>query len=287
MKAGKTSPAFLFFHPNTIVMLRFANTLLLLFACMMLMGYAQAQELVILHTNDTHSQIEPYTHKADTNVGGFLRREAFVREVRSKHPNVLLLDAGDHSQGTPYFNFFKGYTEVKLMNAMAYDAVTLGNHEFDNGSAALAKRLKKATFAVVCANYVFHDKHLAKQVKPYVILEKAGKRIGIFGLVVDLHSLVAPNVADELSYQDPVAAAQKTVDELQQQKCDLIVCLSHLGVDESRVNDFTIAKEVPGIDIIIGGHSHKELDPPVQIGNTRIFQLANRGKGVGEITITF
>ena len=131
---------------------------------------AQERQLVILHTNDTHSQIEPYTYKADTNVGGFLRREALIRETREQNPNVLLFDAGDFSQGTPYFNFFKGYVELKLMNAMGYDAVTLGNHEFDNGCHALGKRLHKAKFPVVCANYEFKDKLLRKAVKPYVVL---------------------------------------------------------------------------------------------------------------------
>ena len=131
---------------------------------------AQERQLVILHTNDTHSQIEPFTYKADTNVGGFLRREAFIRETREQNPNVLLFDAGDFSQGTPYFNFFKGYVELKLMNAMGYDAVTLGNHEFDNGCHALGKRLRKAKFPVVCANYELSNKLLRKVVKPYVVL---------------------------------------------------------------------------------------------------------------------
>ena len=249
--------------------------------------FAQSGELVILHTNDTHSQIEPYTHKTDTNVGGFLRREALIREVRAQHKNVLLFDAGDFSQGTPYFNFFKGYTEVELMNAMGYDAVALGNHEFDNGSAALAKRLKKAHFRVVCANYQFHNKQLDKVVKPCVIIEKAGKRIGVFGLLADLKALVAPSTYAELTYLDPIETAKAMVVMLQRQNCDLIVCLSHLGVAENMVNDVEIAKKVKDIDIIIGGHTHTELSEPMLVGNTRIYQRANRGKNVGEIVITY
>ena len=245
------------------------------------------RELVILHTNDTHSQIEPYTSKTDTNVGGFLRREALIRDCRTQHANVLLLDAGDFSQGTPYFNFFKGYTEVYLMNKMHYDASCLGNHEFDNGSAALAKRVKKAKFPVLCANYVFHDKHLAKVMKPYTIIEKDGLKIGIFGLLVDLQPLVAPSVYAELTYLDPVDAARKMVAELKAQGCDLIICVSHLGIDENMVNDYTVAKEVPGIDLIIGGHSHTELKEPVLVGDTRVYQMTSKGKCVGEIIINY
>lgn len=257
--------------------------MLSLWAC----ACAQQRELVILHTNDTHSQIEPYTYKADTNVGGFLRREALIRQVRQQHSNVLLFDAGDFSQGTPYFNFFKGYTEVKLMNAMSYDAGALGNHEFDNGSAALAKRLRKAKFPVVCANYEFQCRALRKLVKPYVVIDRGDMKIGVFGLLVDLGSLVAPSISSELSYLNPVTSAQKAVAELKKQQCDLIVCLSHLGIDEYMVNDFSVAREVPDIDIIIGGHSHKELKEPVVIGETRIYQLANKGKCLGKITINY
>ena len=250
------------------------------------LAFAQSSELIILHTNDTHSQIEPYTYKADTNVGGFLRREAYIREVRSQHPNVLLFDAGDFSQGTPYFNFFKGYTEIYLMNAMKYDAVTLGNHEFDNGCGALAKRIKRAKFPFLCANYVFHNKALAKVVKPYTIIEKGGYKVGVFGLTVDLTALIAPSISKYLTYLDPIEEARKMVKTLQDQGCDLIVCLSHIGVEKDQITDYQIAKEVPGIDIIIGGHSHYEMKEPTVIGNTRIYQMANKGKCVGEITVS-
>lgn len=264
---------------------RFLFPLPILLFCALTVVSVRAQELVILHTNDTHSQIEPYTYKADTNVGGFLRREAYIREVRSLHPNVLLFDAGDFSQGTPYFNFFKGYTEIYLMNAMRYDAVTLGNHEFDNGCNALAKRIKKAEFPFVCANYVFHNKALAKVVKPYTIIEKGGYKVGVFGLTVDLKALIAPSTFKYLEYLDPIDVSRKMVKTLQDQGCNLIVCLSHIGVEKDQITDYQIAKEVPGIDIIIGGHSHYEMKEPTVIGNTRIYQMANKGKCVGEITI--
>lgn len=261
--------------------------LIFTFAFGTVMAQSASNELVILHTNDTHSQIEPYTSKTDTNVGGFLRREAIIRECRAQHQNVLLLDAGDFSQGTPYFNFFKGYTEVYLMNKMHYDAGCLGNHEFDNGSAALAKRVKKANFPLLCANYVFHDKHLAKVMKPYAVIEKGGLKIGVFGLLVDLQPLVAPAIYSELTYLDPVEAARKMVEVLRAKGCDMIICLSHLGIDEDMVNDYVVAKEVPGIDLIIGGHSHIELQEPVVIGNTKVYQMTNKGKCIGEITIKY
>ena len=245
----------------------------------------QSQPLVIMHTNDTHSQIDPYSYKKDINVGGFLRREAAIRDVRAENPYTLLLDAGDFSQGTPYFNIFKGYIEVRLMNAMGYDAATLGNHEFDNGCAALAARLKTADFPVVCANYQFANKKLAKVIKPYIIIERAGHRIGIFGLGVNLNGYTAPQIAREVTYLDPVEMSRKIVAELKAKNCDLIICLSHLGLDTNSDNDYLIALQVPEIDVIIGGHSHQELSEPVVIGNTRICQMTNRGKCFGVLTV--
>ena len=252
----------------------------------LMISVASAQPLVIMHTNDTHSQIDPYSYKGDVNVGGFLRREAAIREVRAENPLTLLVDAGDFSQGTPYFNFFKGYMEVRLMNAMGYDAATLGNHEFDNGSAALAARLKTADFPVVCANYQFANKKLAKVIKPYVIIERGGHKIGIFGLGVKLDGYVAPSISREVTYLDPVEVSRKMVAELKARNCDLIVCLSHVGVDTTRKdNDYEIARQVPEIDVIVGGHSHEELNPPVVVGHTRVCQMTNRGKCFGVLTI--
>ena len=246
----------------------------------------QSQPLVIMHTNDTHSQIDPYSYKKDINVGGFLRREAAIREVRAENPYTLLLDAGDFSQGTPYFNIFKGYMEVRLMNAMGYDAATLGNHEFDNGCAALAARLKTANFPVVCANYQFANKKLAKVIKPYTIIERGGHKIGIFGLGVDLSGYTAPQIAREVTYLDPVETARKMVAELKAQNCDLIICISHVGVNKNvKDNDYEIARQVPEIDVIIGGHSHEEINPPAVVGNTRICQMTNRGKCIGVLTV--
>ncbi len=259
---------------------------LIAFFCVCI-AFGQQRELVILHTNDTHSQIEPLTTMTDYNVGGFLRREAVIRSVREEHPDVLLLDAGDFSQGTPYYNFFKGRTEVKLMNAMGYDVCTLGNHEFDYGTKSLARLLKKAKFTIVCSNYDFKNKSLQKSVKKNVVLEKNGLKIGIFGLLTDVHSIVSQKMDEEALYLDPVRTAQNEVEELKSVGCQLIICLSHLGVDENTINDYTIAESVSGIDIIIGGHSHKEFQQPVVIGNTRIYQMAKSGKGIGKITLQY
>ncbi len=249
-------------------------------------AFGQSQPLVIMHTNDTHSQIDPYSYKNDRNMGGALRREAAIREVRAQYANTLLLDAGDFSQGTPYFNFFQGYVEVRLMNAMGYDAATLGNHEFDKGCSALAARLKTAKFPIVCANYLFSNKKLAKVVKPYTIIVRDGHRIGIFGLGVNLDGYITPKTVQEVTYLDPVETARKMVAELKAKDCDMIICLSHLGVDTMiKDNDFEIARQVPEIDVIIGGHSHEEINPPVVVGNTRVCQMTNRGKCFGVLTI--
>lgn len=256
--------------------------------CLVLFSFlcVQGQPLVIMHTNDTHSQVEPYSYKGDVNVGGYLRREAAIREIRADNPNTLLLDAGDFSQGTPYFNVFKGYVEVRLMNAMGYDAATLGNHEFDNGSAALAARLKTADFPVVCANYEFVNKKLAKVIKPYVIIERGGLRIGIFGLGVNLDGYTAPQIASEVTFLDPFICARNVVEELRRQQCDLIICLSHLGVNTNiPENDYELARQIPEIDVIIGGHTHEEINPPVVVGNTRICQMTSRGKCFGVLTV--
>lgn len=251
------------------------------------LGLAQNHELVIVHTNDTHSQIEPFTAGPDSNVGGALRREALLCELRSQHPELLLLDAGDFSQGTPFFNVFKGYTEIKLMNEMHYDACALGNHEFDFGSQALAKRLKSARFPALCANYSFKNKALAKVVKQHTVIKRGGLKIGLFGLLVDLQPLVMESVYKELVYLDPIEAARKQVDALKNEGCDLIICLSHLGITSNKVNDFILAEQVPEIDLIVGGHSHSEMAQPKIVSNTRICQMAGKGKCVGVVTLTY
>lgn len=264
--------------------------LILITITLVISGYSQDGVIAILHTNDTHSQIEPFEYKQIGTVGGVLRRFELINQERALYPELLLLDAGDFSQGTPYFNFFKGYAEIELMNRMGYDAVTLGNHEFDNGVKALAKRLKKAKFAIVCANYTFHNRLLKREVKPYIILERAGFKIGIFGLTTDLTGLTSPETLELITYHNAIETAKKMVDILRnKKKCDLIICLSHLGFDsenpENPVCDTTLAKEVGGIDIIIGGHTHTFLSEPYIVNGVRILQVANKGKHIGVLIV--
>lgn len=266
-------------------------TLITLFTALLIintLGFAQSS-IVILHTNDTHSQIDPFMSKSSGEVGGVLRRYNYINDVRSKNPHVLLLDAGDFSQGTPFYNFFKGETEITLMNMMGYDVVTLGNHEFDNGSAMLAKQLKKADFKVVCANYNFKNKKLRKIVKPYTIITYDSVKIGIFGLTTDLKGLVSPQTEKELTFLDPVVTAKKIVQILKEKEhCDIIICLSHLGLDQIRKNDVSdkmLAEQVVGIDFIIGGHSHDYLETPLIINNIQIFQTGAKGAFIGKIEL--
>lgn len=266
-------------------------TLITLFTALLIfniLGFAQPS-MVILHTNDTHSQIDPFMSKSLGEVGGVLRRYNFINETKAKYPFVLLLDAGDFSQGSPFYNFFKGETEITLMNMMGYDVVTLGNHEFDNGSAMLAKQLKNREFKVVCANYVFKNKKLKKIVEPYTIITYDTLRIGIFGLTTDLKGLVSPQTEKELTFLDPVETAKKIVQILKEkEQCDIIICLSHLGLDQIRKNDVSdkmLAEQVEGIDFIIGGHSHDYLEIPLIINNIQIFQAGAKGAYIGKIEL--
>ncbi len=267
-----------------------AFILLIIITTFLISGFSQNGVLAILHTNDTHSQIEPFEYKEIGLVGGVLRRNEMITQTRAQYPQLLLLDAGDFSQGTPYFNFFKGYVEIELMNRMGYDAATLGNHEFDNGVKALAKRLKKAKFDVVCANYTFKNRLLKREVKPFIIMERAGFKIGIFGLTTDLTGLTSPETLELVTYHDAIESAKILVPMLRNDlKCDLIICLSHLGFDsedpENPVCDTTLAKEVGGIDIIIGGHTHTFLSEPYIVNGVRILQVANKGKHIGELIV--
>lgn len=243
------------------------------------------KNLVILHTNDTHSQIDPYVSK-ESRSGGVLARMEYLKSVRDTAGCTLLLDAGDFSQGSPYFNVFKGVAEIELMNMMGYDVVTLGNHEFDFGCKELGKRLKKADFQVVCANYQFKDRNLQKIVKPYVIIEKCGYRVGVFGLTVNMEGLVFPGTLEEVTYLSPIEKAKEIVQILKnEQHCDFVICLSHLGYDTENVNDQTLASLVVDIDLIIGGHTHTTLKNPYRVGKTVIVQTGSKGRCVGRVVV--
>lgn len=219
------------------------------------------KELIILQTGDTHSRIEPINQKGDRNYnkGGFIRRAAFLKQFRREHDNVLLLDCGDISQGTPYYNMFQGEVEIKLMNEMGYEAMTIGNHEFDFGLDNMARIFKMANFPVVCANYNLEATVLKDLVKPYVVLERYGLRIGIFGLGVNPEGLVQGSRYEGVVYEDPVGVSNEVATLLKEEEgCDLVVCLSHLGV----WTDESLVAKTRNIDVILGGHSHTFMDAP-------------------------
>lgn len=222
-------------------------------------------KLVILHTNDTHSQVEPTENSTlkTADMGGYARRMGVIEKIRTEEKNVLLLDAGDFSQGTPYFNFFNGRIEIDALNRMKYDAGTIGNHEFDNGIDTLAVILAKAQYPLLSSNYDLNNTPIKSFIQPYLILKKFGLKIGIMALNVEPKSLIIESNYRGLVYQNPVEKAKEMSTFLKkEQKCDLIICLSHLGSDSTAVdvNDFNIAHETKYIDIIIGGHSHSMLE---------------------------
>lgn len=253
-------------------------------------GYSSAQKkLIVLHTNDTHSRIEPLpeTDKTFPDKGGVVRRATFIDEIRRQNKNVLLLDAGDFLQGTPYFNLFKGKVELEAMNLMKYDAVTLGNHEFDYGLEVLEKAVRKANFPIVCSNYDFSETPLAKLIKPYTIIQKGGVRIGILGIGIRPAGLIAANNYAGMKFLDPVVTANRLAQELKRKyKCDMVICISHLGY----TGDLKLAESTQNIDLILGGHSHTYMKEPEIRKNhdnkeVSIFQTAGRGVFVGKIEV--
>lgn len=241
--------------------LLFCSSVLIALICSFPVSAARpAKVLTILHTNDTHSCIMPLSpNLADTlqaGRGGFLRRIAMLKEERTKAPDLLLFDSGDFSQGSPYYTLFKGDVESGLMNMMHYDAGTIGNHEFDFGLDNMARVFKSLNFPIVCANYRFHECGLDKIVKPYVILKRNGLKIGVFGLSPQLDGLVDKKNYRQTEYLDPVATAQQMADLLKKKKCDLVICISHLGWEEKGMGDQEVISHTKGIDLVLGGHSH-------------------------------
>ena len=231
---------------------------------------AEVKHITILHTNDVHSHIDPFPmdDPRNPNMGGVSRRAALIETIRQENSNVLLLDAGDIFQGTPYFNYYGGELEFKLMSMMKYDLSTIGNHDFDNGVDGLTAQMPHATFEFVSANYDFKHTSMAEFVKPYKIFNKNGIKVGVFGLGIELEGLVDKKMYKETVYIDPVEATQDMVRILkQEQKCDLIICLSHLGYkygkeDLNKISDLKLAALTKDIDLIIGGHTHTFLDKP-------------------------
>lgn len=232
----------------------------------------QAKELLVVHTNDTHSCIEPLSpllaDTAQADKGGYLRRAALLRDLRREEPHLLLVDAGDFSQGSAYYNLFHGDVEVGLMNLMGYDAATIGNHEFDFGLENMARIFRLARFPIVCCNYDFSGTPVEGLVKPYTIVRRAGLRIGILGVAPQLDGLVAKHTCEGVGYSDPVAAVQPVADYLKNEaKCDLVVCLSHLGWNVAGVSDEELISQTRNIDLVIGGHSHTYFASPQLMEN--------------------
>lgn len=251
-----------------------------------------AQNLTILHLNDTHSHIEPERGGKYDGKGGVIEQAAYIDSVRVADgaANVLLLHAGDFGQGTSYFTELDGNIEIDILNAMAYDAVCLGNHEFDNGLEELARRLACLDAPVVCANYDFSSTPLADLVKPSVIINKAGRKIGIFGLLTDVSLVVDSKIAALLEYKDPAAAAQEQALMLKKEGCDIIIALTHLGYEGEAYTDFELAGATSNIDIIVGGHSHTYLDEPAFARNRdgRKVMIVTDGKwglNIGNLTV--
>ncbi len=231
------------------------------------------KHITILHTNDVHSHIEPFgpNDSKNPNMGGVARRATLVEQIRAENPNTLLLDAGDIFQGTPYFNFYGGELEFKLMSKLKYDAATLGNHDFDNGLNGLLAQMPHAEFDFISSNYDFSNTILDGQTSRFKIFMKDGVKIGVFGLGVELKGLVNDNLYKETKYLDPIEIATEMTRILkQEQKCDLVICLSHLGYEyknESKISDVFLAKQTKDIDLIIGGHTHTFLDKPTVLEN--------------------
>lgn len=233
---------------------------------------ARNKQLVILHTNDTHSCVMPLNENlADTLVagrGGFVRRVAMVREQRRLHPDLLLIDSGDFSQGSSYYTLFKGDVEVGLMNLMGYDAVTIGNHEFDFGAENMARLFRMADFPVVCSNYDFTGSPLEGLVKPYITLRRQGVKIGIFAVAPKLKGLVSEQNYQPIKFLNPSEVARQMVDQLRQrEKCDLVICISHLGWNTNEYSDNRLIAETRGIDLVLGGHTHTYLSKLEYVNN--------------------
>lgn len=237
-------------------------------------GLQSANKLTILHTNDQHSRIEPFdaSYTKNPNQGGFARRASLIQQIRNQESNVLLLDSGDIFQGTPYFNFFGGELEFKLMSMMKYDASTMGNHDFDNGLEGFLKVLPNAQFPFICSNYDFKNTILDGKTFPYRIFNKNGIKVGIFGVGIQLDGLVGKKQYAETVYSNPIDVAQHYSDFLKKdQKCDLVICLSHIGYDyrdePNKVSDKILAANTENIDIILGGHTHTFLPEPQTFTN--------------------
>lgn len=255
------------------------------------------KQLVILHTNDTHSCIMPLNENLDNKDlagrGGFLRRVNMVKEQRQLHPNLLLIDSGDFSQGSGYYTLFKGEVEVGLMNLMGYDAATIGNHEFDFGLDNMAKLFRQANFPIICSNYDCKGTVLEELVKPYVTLNREGMKIGLFALAPKMKGLVFDGNCEGITYLDPAETAQKYIDLLRkEEKCDFVICISHLGWEISEYTDERFVSLTEGCDLVLGGHTHTYMPALEYTPNKNgklipVDQNGKHGAFVGKLVLNF
>jgi 5'-nucleotidase len=255
------------------------------------------KKLTVLHTNDTHSRIDPFpdNHRKYGGMGGAEHRAVLIDSIRANEDNVLLLDAGDVFQGTPYFNMFNGSLEMKLMSMMRYDASTIGNHEFDIGMDGFMRAQKEANFPFINSNYDFSDTPMHDATIPYKVFKKKGIKVGVFGLGVELEGLVDKKLYGDTLYKDPISEGKKQAQKLKQDlDCDLIICLSHLGYEyqSKKVCDRYLAEAVPEIDLIIGGHTHTFLNEPIAFqdkvhGQTLVNQVGWAGINIGRVDFFF
>ncbi len=249
-------------------------------------------DLTILHTNDMHSRIDPFPSESGkyAGLGGMARRAQLIGQIRKQTDQVLLLDAGDIFQGTPYFNLFGGELEFRLMSEMGYDGATLGNHDFDNGIGGLLEQLPNAKFPFIISNYDFSRTDLKDQFSPYRVYQKGSVKVGVFGLGIELEGLVESKLYKNTVYMDPIGIANEMVQQLKEEACNLIVCLSHLGYQykSEKISDIKLAENISGIDLIIGGHTHTFLKEPTTINRqdghrTVINQVGFGGIHLGRI----
>ncbi len=254
------------------------------------------ERLTILHTNDVHSRLDPFPMDGSKNagLGGVAARAELINQIRKEIENILLLDAGDIFQGTPYFNLYKGEPEIKAMSMMKYDAAIMGNHDFDAGIENFATQIKHANFPILNCNYNFTNTAMEHKTSPYKIYQKGKIKVGVFGVGIELKGLVAENLFDKTIYEEPIEKANQTADLLKKNNCDMIICLSHLGdkYQDNKISDEILAKQCYNIDLIIGGHTHRFFDSPKVYRNrngsdTVVNQVGWGGIQLGRLDYSF
>ena len=260
-------------------------------------GAKTKKQLVVLHTNDVHSCIMPLNENLDNKDiagrGGFIRRVNMIKEQRALHPDLLFFDSGDFSQGSGYYTLFKGDVEIGLMNQMGYDAATIGNHEFDFGLDNMARIFSKANFPIVCSNYDFTGTPCEGLVKDYITINRNGLKIGVFGLGAPLKGLVANPNCEGVKFLDPADTAKKYIKLLRkQEKCDVVICLSHLGWEISDYPDQQFIREIDGCDLVLGGHTHTYM-PTLEYAPDKTGKMipddqnGKHGVFIGKLVLTF